>query len=110
MGRSCICTRRRRITPKSKKLMIEGKNIFITGGAGFIGSTLAGRLIEKNKVTAFDNLSRNSLEAQTFKNHPNLKLVEGDVLDFDKVASAMKGADIVVHCAAIAGIETVIKK
>ena len=89
--------------------MIEGKTIFITGGAGFIGSTLAGRLVDQNCIVVYDNLSRNSLKNKPFKNHPNLELVEGDVLDFEHVCQAMQGADIVVHCAAIAGIDTVIK-
>lgn len=90
--------------------MIEDKKIFITGGAGFIGSTLIGRLVERNRVVAFDNLKRDSLKDKSFRDHPNLSLVEGDVLDFDAVARSMEGADIVVHCAAIAGIDTVIKK
>ena len=89
--------------------MIEGKRIFITGGAGFIGSTLAGRLVTNNKITVFDNLSRNSLADKPFRNHPNLVLIEGDILDFDALSRAIEGADIIVHCAAIAGIDTVIK-
>lgn len=90
--------------------MIENKSIFITGGAGFIGSMLIGRLIDKNKITAFDNLARNSLKDKPFFDHPNLTLVKGNVLEFDQVNAAMQGANIVVHCAAIAGIDTVIKK
>lgn len=89
--------------------MITDKTIFITGGAGFIGSTLIGRLIENNRIVAYDNLTRNSLQDKSYKNHSNLKLVEGDVLDFDKLARSMQGADIIVHCAAVAGIDTVIK-
>jgi UDP-glucose 4-epimerase len=89
--------------------MITDKTIFITGGAGFIGSTLIGRLIENNRIIAYDNLSRNSLKDKAYKNHRNLKLIEGDVLDFDKLAGSMQGADIIVHCAAVAGIDTVIK-
>jgi UDP-glucose 4-epimerase len=89
--------------------MIENKSIFITGGAGFIGSALAGRLVEANHIVLYDNLSRNSLKDQDFRNHPNLDLVEGDVLDFDGLRRTMEGADIVVHCAAIAGIDTVIQ-
>lgn len=89
---------------------IQNKKIFITGGAGFIGSTLAGRLLEHNQVVLFDNLARNSLKDKSFKNHANIKLIEGNVLDFDAVKNAMQGADLVVHCAAIAGIDTVIKK
>jgi UDP-glucose 4-epimerase len=88
---------------------IKNKTVFITGGTGFIGSTLAGKLVENNKVVLFDNLTRNSLKDRPFKDHPNITLIEGDVLDFDNVLNSMKGADIVVHCAAIAGIDTVIK-
>ncbi len=90
--------------------MLEGKKIFITGGAGFIGSTLIGRLVEANEIVAFDNLRRNSLADRDFRDHKNLTLVQGDVLDYDAVARAMAGADVVVHAAAIAGIDTVIQK
>jgi len=89
--------------------MIEGKTIFITGGAGFIGSTLAGRLVDHNRLVIYDNLARNSLKDKAIKDHPNLRLVEGDVLNFERLTEAMQGADIIVHCAAIAGIDTVIK-
>lgn len=89
--------------------MIQNKRIFITGGAGFIGSTLIGRLIEDNQVIAYDNLARNALQTKPWKDHKNLTLEVGDVLDYDHLAKAMKGADIVVHCAAIAGIDTVIR-
>ena len=88
---------------------IEGKKVFITGGAGFIGSTLIGRLIERNQIVAYDNLARNSLKDKSFRDHKNLTLVEADILDFETLARAMQGADIVVHCAAIAGIDTVVK-
>lgn len=89
--------------------MIHDKRIFITGGAGFIGSALASRLIEKNKIVIFDNLSRNSIKDKPIINHENLELIQGDILDMDLLAKKMQGADIVVHCAAIAGIDTVIK-
>ncbi|MHC4707405.1 MAG: NAD-dependent epimerase/dehydratase family protein [Planctomycetota bacterium] len=89
--------------------MLNDKKIFITGGAGFIGSALIERLVENNQVVVYDNLTRNSLTRKPYKDHANLRLVQGDVLDFDKLAQAMTGADIVVHCAAIAGVDTVIK-
>ncbi len=82
--------------------------MFITGGAGFIGSTLAGRLLEKNKVVVYDNLRRDSLRSASFAAHRNLTLIEGDILDQASLELAMRDAHIVVHCAAIAGIDTVI--
>lgn len=89
--------------------MVSNKTIFITGGAGFIGSTLAGRLIENNQIIIYDNLRRDSLKDKPFKDHPNLKLIKGDVLDYDHLARSMQGSDVIVHCAAVAGIDTVIK-
>jgi UDP-glucose 4-epimerase len=88
---------------------IVGKRIVITGGAGFIGSTLAGRLAGANQIILFDNLGRNTIQHTDLRDNPNISLVEGDVLDPDAVATAVEGADIVVHAAAIAGIDTVIK-
>lgn len=90
--------------------MFEGKKIFITGGAGFIGATLIGKLIKKNNIVAYDNLSRNSLKNRKFHNHKNLTLIHGDVLDYEYLVRAMQGCEIIVHCAAIAGIDTVIKR
>lgn len=90
--------------------MLTGKKIFITGGAGFIGSTLAGVLLDENEVVIYDNFARNSIDSKPFRNHKNLKVVRGDVLDFDNLQQAMEGSSHVVHCAAIAGIDTVIKK
>lgn len=90
--------------------MIKNKKIFVTGGAGFIGSTVIRNLIEHNAITAFDNLSRNTLkDLPDLLNHPNLTLIEGDVLDAKLVEQSMAGAQIVVHAAGIAGIDTVIK-
>lgn len=90
-------------------MAISDKNIFITGGAGFIGSTLASRLCANNRITLFDNLARNTIQHTSLTDHPNVKLVAGDVLDFESISKAMSGADLVVHAAAIAGIDTVIK-
>jgi UDP-glucose 4-epimerase len=88
--------------------MIEGKTIFITGGAGFIGSTVAGRCLENNQVVIYDNFSRDSLKNKSFLNHPNLKVIKEDILNFEHLQKSMQRADIIVHCAAIAGIDTVI--
>jgi UDP-glucose 4-epimerase len=89
--------------------MITGKRIFITGGAGFIGSMLVGRLIENNKVVVYDNLVRDSLRNKPHASHNNLTVIEGDILDGEQLVRAMDGSDIVVHCAAIAGVDTVMQ-
>jgi UDP-glucose 4-epimerase len=89
--------------------MLTDKRIFITGGAGFIGSTLVGRLVEHNEVVVYDNFSRNALKDTSYINHPHLTLIKGDVLDLDALCHAVQGVDIVVHCAAIAGIDTVVR-
>ena len=88
--------------------MIKHKNIFITGGAGFIGSTLIGRLIDNNKITVYDDLRRDALHDKPYADHPNLTIIKGDVLDFQLLQKVIRGSQIVIHCAAIAGIDTVI--
>jgi nucleoside-diphosphate-sugar epimerase len=90
-------------------MAISGKNIFISGGAGFIGSALIARLIDDNKIVIYDNFRRNSLNGRRLENHPNLKIIKGDIVDFDDVRRHMAGSKIVIHLAAIAGIDTVIK-
>jgi UDP-glucose 4-epimerase len=89
---------------------IKDKQIFITGGAGFIGSTLAGRLIERNRITVYDDFRRDALSDKPYADHPHLRVVRGDVLEYPTLRDAMDGAEIVIHCAAVAGIDTVIKK
>lgn len=89
--------------------MIENKKIFITGGAGFIASTLIARLAETNRIVVYDNYTRNTLKDTLYAGHPNVSQIEGDVLDFERLRDAMQGAEIVVHAAAIAGIESTVR-
>lgn len=89
--------------------MIENKTIFITGGAGFIANTLIKQYVEKNKIVVYDNFHRDTLTGSGMDTHPNVTIIKGDVLDFDLLCSSMKGADIVIHAAGIAGIDTVIR-
>lgn len=89
--------------------MIEGKTIFLTGGAGFIGTSIINRLVDKNKIVVFDNLSRNSLKDSPFRNHGHIRLVKGDILDAEMLSRSMAGCNVIIHLAAIAGIDTVVK-
>ena len=91
-------------------MAIKDKKIFITGGAGFIGSTLIGRLISDNQITVYDDFRRDALTGKPYAQHPNLKIVEGNILDLAQLKKTISDSQIVVHCAAIAGIDTVIKK
>lgn len=89
--------------------MLKSKTIFITGGAGFIANTLIKHYIENNKIIVYDNFHRDTLTSSNVANHDNIKIIKGDVLDLPQLINSMKGADIVVHAAGIAGIDTVIK-
>jgi nucleoside-diphosphate-sugar epimerase len=88
-------------------MSLQGKRIVITGGAGFIATTLARLLVDRNEVIAYDNLHRDALGSTDLREHPNFSFVQGDVLDADQVAEVAKGATHIVHCAAIAGVDTV---
>jgi nucleoside-diphosphate-sugar epimerase len=88
---------------------LEGKRILITGGAGFIGTTLGRALADANEIVAFDNLHRDALSGTELAEHPNLTFVRGDVLDADAVREVARGATHVVHAAAIAGVDTVLE-
>jgi UDP-glucose 4-epimerase len=88
---------------------IENKKIFITGGAGFIANTLIQRLVETNTIVVYDNFDRDTLTGSGYASHKNITIIKGDVLDFELLCESMVGADIVIHAAGIAGIDTVIK-
>lgn len=89
---------------------MKDKKIFITGGAGFIANKLIERIVDDNTIVIYDNFSRDTFSRSMLANHPNIRVIHGDVLDFDNLRSAMEGANVVVHAAAIAGIDTVILK
>ncbi len=81
--------------------------ILVTGAAGFLGSHLTERLVEKgHDVKAFVHYDPNNnwgwLESSKYKK--NIKFVVGDIRDFDSVYSSMKGVDEVFHLAALIGI------
>ena len=88
---------------------MKKKNIFITGGAGFIANTLIQHLVEDNKITVYDNFHRDTLTGSGYADHKNINIIKGDVLDLELMTASMKGAEVVIHAAGIAGIDTVIK-
>jgi UDP-glucose 4-epimerase len=88
---------------------VTGKRVLLTGGAGFIGTALTRRLLEQNQIVVYDNGHRDSLGMSGLMGHPNLRIVVGDVLDAQPLREAAKGCQAVVHLAAIAGVDTVLK-
>jgi UDP-glucose 4-epimerase len=87
---------------------LSGKRILITGGAGFIGTTLARRLLDDNDIVAYDNLHRDTLSTTGLAEHPRFTFVQGDVLDLDHLTEVARGTTHFVHAAAIAGVDTVL--
>lgn len=90
---------------------MKNRRIFMTGGAGFIGSRLCQRLVDDNQITVYDSLARDALGRTETARHAHLRLVRGDVLDATTMRKAVDEAqpDVVLHMAAIAGIDTVIR-
>ncbi|MFB3170431.1 SDR family NAD(P)-dependent oxidoreductase [Neobacillus sp. 179-C4.2 HS] len=86
------------------------KNVLITGGAGFIGSSLALKLLDKGyEVTVLDNLSpqihgEDGTSSELFlKIRDKVTFIKGDVVNSDDWRKALKGQDVVVHLAAETG-------
>jgi len=78
------------------------ERILITGGAGFIGSHLTDKLIKKGfEVYIIDNLSSGSLKnIKSALEEGSVKFIEGDLLNFEETAEAVKNCDVIYHLAA----------
>jgi len=98
-------------------MSFENKRIFITGGAGFIGTNLAKHFLDKGaSVTVFDNLSRKNVEnnihwLQAMKNK-NFKFLQGDIR---QPAQLLKNfneiqPEAVLHCCAQTAVTTSVKE
>ncbi|OGZ57368.1 MAG: nucleoside-diphosphate sugar epimerase [Candidatus Spechtbacteria bacterium RIFCSPHIGHO2_02_FULL_43_15b] len=86
--------------------------VFVTGGAGFIGSHLCEKLLlGGKKVFALDNLSTGRMEnIQHLISNGNFKFTKGSVLDKDVVDKMANDADEVYHLAAAVGVKTIMEK
>lgn len=82
--------------------------ILVTGGAGFIGSNLVSRLLEKKEVElvrVLDNVATGSLKnIEEFESHPKFEFVMGDIRDYTHCLSACEGIDLISHQAALGSV------
>jgi nucleoside-diphosphate-sugar epimerase len=78
--------------------------IFITGGAGYIGSVLAGQLLSRgDDVTVFDDLWFGGDSVIALMQSDRFRLIKGDICSENNLATIMRTADCVVHLAALVG-------
>lgn len=84
--------------------------VLITGGAGYIGSHLADRLLaEGHQVVALDNLSLGKIaNIQHNLEHPGFRFVEGDILDKRLLEQLIEECEIIYHLAAVVGVKHVV--
>lgn len=88
------------------KIKLQDQKVLVTGGAGFIGSNLCEALLENNAiVTCLDNFSTGKKEnLDAVINHPNFKLIEGDIRDLETCKSACKDQEFILHQAALGSV------
>ena len=76
----------------------KSKKIFITGGAGYVGSVLIPKLLDKgHQVTSYDLM----IFGQTLQKHKKLNIIRGDIRDFNLLNKSLEGHDTVIHLACI---------
>lgn len=91
--------------------LLEGHKVLITGGGGFIGAALAERLVDHNELILFDRTFEGCSAALSKAwGRPNVRTIEGDILDAGAVKAAASDADVVVHLAAIVGVKNVLTR
>lgn len=80
------------------------EHILVTGGAGYIGSTLVPMLLERNYfVTVLDKLVYGVSSLLAVSHNKNLVIIKGDIMDQEVLNNAMESASVVIHLAAIVG-------
>ena len=78
--------------------------VLVTGGAGYIGTSLVPALLDNNyKVTVLDNLMYNQNVFLEHYINPNFNFEFGDIRDESKVKKLTKDSDVVIHLASIVG-------
>jgi len=90
--------------------MVKNKKVLITGGGGFIGTSLAERLATHNDVTLLDiDFDHNAFAFSNLGDKKNITLIKADILDSQAFAAVAQDAQVVVHTAALLGVQEVIR-
>lgn len=97
----------KRYLPKAKSmgsLARRGDWVLVVGGAGYIGSVLVERLLEKGyRVRVLDSLLYGDQPLRPVRGHPDFELIVGDCRNIQDVVRAVRGVDSIIHLAAIVG-------
>jgi len=86
---------------------VSPRNIFITGGAGFLGSVFVEKLLQNEgiaRITVFDRNAGNKEHSRIRKSSSKLQLIEGDLRDIELLKKCVDGHDTVIHLASNADI------
>jgi len=86
--------------------LLTEKRVLVTGGAGFIGSSICHDLLERgNEVICLDNFATGKREnISDLRGNPKFKLIDGDIRDIETCHKAVKGVDVVLHQAALGSV------
>ena len=89
---------------------IQGKVVLITGGTGYLGRSLASRLL-KYEPQSIRIFSRDEVKHFRFNNefgdNPRIRNLIGDVRDYDRIRLASKNVDVLIHAAALKRIDLI---
>ena len=85
---------------------MKKKKVFITGGAGFIGTNLLLGLEKENfKITVYDNLSNSTKKFFSILKRRDIKFIKGNILNFKLLNKSIKGHDLIIHLSANSQIQ-----